>query len=77
MKDLKLASIVSSWERCTTPHPLYMWALIDISTGRIIKFFIFYKTVKFNNITREGSGPKIIREWIEEKRKKIATKSGH
>lgn len=38
----------------------HMWELIDISAGRIVKFFLFYKNVKFNNITRKESG---VREW--------------
>ena len=65
MKDLKLACVLTLWERCKIPHPLYMWALIDISAGRVIKFFLFYKDVKYNFITRKESGPKVVREWIQ------------
>jgi len=76
MKDLKLACVLTLWERSKIPHPLYMWALIDISTGRVVKFFLFYKNVKFNNITRKESGLKIVREWIEEKRKELQLSPG-
>ena len=71
MKDLKLASVLTSWKGETIPYPLYMWALIDISTGQIVKFFLFYKQVKFNNITRKESGVKTVREWAEGKREEL------
>ena len=67
--DLKLACVLASWERCKVPHPLYMWGLINTSTGCIEKFFLFYKKIKFHNITRETSAPKFVKEWIEKKRR--------
>ena len=33
----------------------------------IVKFFLFYKQIKFHNITREKS--KFVKEWIEDKRR--------
>lgn len=52
------------------PHPLYMWGLINMSTGCIEKFFLFYKKIKFHNIIRENSAPKFVKEWIEKKRRR-------
>jgi integrase/recombinase XerD len=58
------------------PHPFYMWALIDVSTGRIPKFFLFYKQVKFNNITRRGAAPKALQEWMQERRRQLQLAPG-
>ena len=68
-KDLKLACVLASWERCKMPYPLYMWGLINTSTGCIEKFLLFYKKIKFQNIARENSAPKFVKEWIEDKRR--------
>lgn len=70
-KIMKLASVITSWKSCAMPHSLYMWTLIDINTQGIVKFFLFYKNVKFHNITREGSALKTIREWVKDKRKEL------
>lgn len=62
MKDLELVCVLDSWQRSKTPYPLYIWGLIDVSRGKIVKFFLFYNKIKFTNITRNGSAPAILRK---------------
>ena len=71
MEDLKLVRTLTSWKRSTLPHPLYVWALIDITASQVVKFFLFYKEVKFYNITREETGPTIVKGWIQAKREAL------
>ncbi len=73
MEDL---CTLTSWKRSTLPHPLYVWALIDIKGSQVVKFFLFYKEVKFYNITREETGPTIVNEWIQKKRKELSSVKG-
>lgn len=71
MEDLTLASVLHRWQKSEMPHPLYMWGLIDVSKNRIVKFFLFYREVKYNNITRDKSAPAFIKRWVENRRKEL------
>ena len=48
-----------------------MWAFIDINGKQIAKLFLFYKDIKFDNIIRNDTGPTIVKNWIQEKRKEV------
>jgi hypothetical protein len=48
-----------------------MWALIDVNRESIVKFFLFSKNIKFNNITRSKAAPAILKQWIHKRRTEL------
>lgn len=52
-----------------------MWALIDVNREDIVKFFLFYKNINFNNITRSKAAPAILKTWIDKRRNELGIAS--
>ncbi|BDA51804.1 hypothetical protein COCOBI_pt-0880 (chloroplast) [Coccomyxa sp. Obi] len=49
-------------------HTLYMWALLDVATGKLLQHYLFYKKVKYITIIRNDTVANLMRKWMKEEK---------